>query len=293
MQGQGNPASGTEELAHADCDLGRIAGVHVAEDKSVVRRVGGRITHGVEIISDGLVRVVHPDDLVARASLVLLLRGPGGKDLSANEHDETEGDNGAEVEPGANHPGAVLVDLQALDVDIGHEHAVNYKHGRQADICLNRKVAPEGMVGDYQSAHEAAKAEENDEVSGNAVPDHDFVTNDRDELKDCQEAGRKDARKVKSNARLGGREVGVPVALARGGTVNALRSRRSIAEDTPNGQVLQASKHKAEESAVEDEEEDEVVALFEADGIVDLASHAHEAVRRRTFDGTHCKKHKK
>ena len=40
-------------------------------------------------------------------------------DESADDHDDTDSNNGAGIEPGSEHPSAVLVDLEAFDVDVG------------------------------------------------------------------------------------------------------------------------------------------------------------------------------
>ena len=77
------------------------------------------------------------------------------------------------------------------------------------------------------------------------------------------------------------------------GSSAVVRAKGCIAEDTPDGKVREASKHETEEGTVEDEEEDEVVALLEADGVVDLAGYTDKAVCWWTFRSAHCETNKK
>lgn len=69
--------------------------------------------------------------------------------------------------------------------------------------------------------------------------------------------------------------------------VDTLWSRGSIAKDTPDGEIFETSEGEAEEGAVEDEKEDKVVTLLEADGVVDFAGYADEAIRWWAFGSTH------
>ena len=80
------------------------------------------------------VRVVDGEQLAAGHGHVVaagLARYQGGED-----HDHAQGDDGAEVEDGAQHPGAVLVDLETLDVVVGHADAGGRDDGEQADAGL-------------------------------------------------------------------------------------------------------------------------------------------------------------
>ena len=69
--------------------------------------------------------------------------------------------------------------------------------------------------------------------------------------------------------------------------VDTLGRGGSIAKDTPDGEIFETSEGEAEEGAVEDEKEDKVVTLLEADGVVDFAGHADEAIRWWAFGSTH------
>lgn len=217
MQEQGQPSGRPEQLAHADGHHGRVAGVHVAEDQGVgggvdARRGGGVGAH--RVLADRVRgrAAVHPLDLGAGDGGVLFMRRPGGQDLRADDHDEPQRDDGAEVEPGAQHPRAVLVNLEPLDVGVGHGHAEHHHDGGRAHPGLHGEVAAEGVVGDHQRTDEAAEEEQDDQVAGDPVPDHDLVADYGHELEDGEQGGGQHAGEVQSYAGFEGWEVGVPVA---------------------------------------------------------------------------------
>lgn len=105
-------------------------------------------------------------------------RGGGGKGRAS-----------ANVKPRPQHPGAVLVDLQALDVVVGESEADGRADGEGADKGLRRDGAAEGFAGYHQGAGVGDEREENCEVAGDAVEEQGFVADFGRELEDDEEAG--------------------------------------------------------------------------------------------------------
>ena len=73
----------------------------------------------------------------------------------------------------------------------------------------------------------------------------------------------------------------VEIALARRGAVRT--KSRGVAEDAVNVEVHEAGECETEEGAGHDEEENEVVAAVEVEGMIDLSHHTHEAVGRQAL----------
>lgn len=80
------------------------------------------------------VSVVDEQDLGTRHDGVGLgLAAPGSGDDGHEDHDDAERDDGGKVKPGPQHPGAVLFDLDALDVVDGQAEGEGADDGEDAD----------------------------------------------------------------------------------------------------------------------------------------------------------------
>lgn len=96
----------------------------------------------------------------------------GRDDLSGNDHDDAEGDDGGElegskcqcklergqrayayVEPSPEHPCSVLIDLQHLDVVDGESEADSCDDEQSANPRLCRECSAEGFAGNHDSAN--------------------------------------------------------------------------------------------------------------------------------------------
>lgn len=100
-----------------------------------------------------------------------------------------EGWASAHVKPRPQHPGAMLVDLQALDVVVGQGEAGRRADGEGADEGLRRDRAAEGFARDHQGAGVGDEREQDGEVAGDAVEEHGFVPDFGRELQNDEEAG--------------------------------------------------------------------------------------------------------
>lgn len=196
---------------------------------------------------------------------------PGAVDKDHDDEDEAHGDDGAGVGPGAQHPGAVLLDLQALDVVVGHGEGADEDDGQEP----RRRLRVDGAAGrparDHQGAHRRGQGQQHDDVAVDAVHQDRPVADGRDELEARQERGRDDGEEVQHHADL-------HVAALKVVLFAAL----APLEGAPVVEVGHAGEAEAHEGAAKDEEEDEVVALGEADGVVYLAAKGDEAVGRRS-----------
>ena len=130
---------------------------------------------------------VDGGDLVARHGGVEVIEHRN--DERGEDEDQSECDDGAEVEHGSEHPGAVLVDLEAFDVVVCEADAGGCENHKHSDSCLGVECAAEGSSGDHEGSDVADEDEEDDGVAVDAVEDEEFVADDGDELPDHQEAG--------------------------------------------------------------------------------------------------------
>lgn len=150
------------------------------------------------------------------------------------------------VRPRPHHPGAVLVNLQLLDVEPGDEVRRRCGQHHDADDGPRRHVAAKGMRGDDDGSRARDRREQDDEVAVDAVQGHRLMAEGGDELQHDEAARGQDAEEVDLHAELVG-VAQVVVALAGGGGVARLRVRG--AEDGVVAEVLQARGAEAEDVA--------------------------------------------
>ena len=180
MQHQGKPPSSAERETQTIANLDGIAVGESGVDGDEAA-TGAVDVHALGEVALELGPVVILEgDLVAVHGAVDVL-GPA-EDEGADDHDDAERDDGGGVEPGADHPGAVLVDLQALDVVVGHAGAEGGEDGEHAREDLGFEAAAEGVAGDHQGADVGEEKEGDDEVAVDAVEYQGFVADDGDEL---------------------------------------------------------------------------------------------------------------
>lgn len=89
--------------------------------------------------------------------------------MRGDDHDEPQGDNRAEVEHGAQHPGAMLVYLEAFDIVVGEGEAEGCDEDEEAGGGLGFDGAAEGAAHDEEGADVGEEDEEDDEVAVDAV----------------------------------------------------------------------------------------------------------------------------
>ena len=106
------PAGRSECQTKTGGDLGLIAELRFDCDPAVDGAVGGKVLRvaGFERVST----VVGESDFLARHGAAVA--AGRADDEGAEDHDEAQSNDAAGVEPRPQHPGAVLVDLEPLDV---------------------------------------------------------------------------------------------------------------------------------------------------------------------------------
>ena len=111
---------------------GRIGTLRVEEVGRVMRADGAELGVGVCDLGAGHVFVViaHTCD-----------------DVSAQDHDGPDGDDGAHDDECTEHPGTMLVDLQAFDVVIRHGYAKGCNDHQEGDPCLNGRRSTLDVTG--------------------------------------------------------------------------------------------------------------------------------------------------
>lgn len=177
----------------------------------------------------------------------------------------------------------MLLDLQALDVDDGQEERRHEHDADGADAHLHVEPAADRVAGHQEGAHGGDDAQQHDEPAVNAV-DHDGPVPHRGhELEAREQRGRQDAPQMEDDADPVGARPRVVEALARQGA----RGPLVAAEDAPDVEVLEAGEGEAEEGPEEDEPQHKVVALGEADGVVDFAGSCHKGVGCRSVGLNH------
>lgn len=117
--------------------------------------------------------VVDGDQLTAGHGRVVAAGLAG--DQRGEDHDQAQGDDGGEVEDGAQHPGAVLVDLETLNVVVRHADAGGRDDGEHADAGLGGQGAAKGASDDHHCTDVAHEGEDDDDVAVDAVDDEAFV----------------------------------------------------------------------------------------------------------------------
>ena len=166
------------------------------DDEIVDGRVGTAAL-GVEV-PHGIAGAVVKGDLVARHGGVVGIELCD--DDRGDDQDQTERDDGAEVEHRSQHPRAMLVDLKALDVVVCEAQAGSGDDHEQADSRLSFEGPTEGSSTDHKGTGVSNEDEEDDSVAVDAVEKEQFVSNDGDELPDHEEAGWQDGAEVKGDA---------------------------------------------------------------------------------------------
>lgn len=198
--------------AQARTHLLRLSGpkVRVYDDEIVDRSVGAAAL-GVEFLH-WVAGAVDEGDLVTRHGGVV--GAEHGDNERGDDHDQTERDDGAEGEHCSQHPSAMLVDLEALDVVVCEADAGTCNDHEQADSRLSFDCPTEGSSADHEGTGVANEDEEDDNVAVDAVEDEQFVADDRHKLPDHEEASWKDGTEVDGDADP--IDTGsVPVPLAR------------------------------------------------------------------------------
>lgn len=198
MHEYGQPHCHAKGHVQARTNLLRLFGpkVRVHNDEMVDCRVGTS-TLGVNFLHWNA-GSVHGRDLVARAGGVV------GLDHCDNEcrkdHDQTERDDGAEVEHRSQHPSAMLVDLEALDVVVCETDAGSCNDYEHANSRLSFECPTKGSSTDHEGTDIGNGDEEDDNVAVDAVQDEQFVSDDGDKLPDHEEAGWQDGAEVEGDA---------------------------------------------------------------------------------------------
>lgn len=171
----------------------------------------GTAALGVEV-PHWIAGAVHEGDLVARHGGVVGIEHCD--DACGDHHDQTECDDGAKVEHGSQHPSAMLVDLEALDVVIREEYTDSCNDHKQADCRLSVDCPTEGSSADHDGTGVGNEDEEDDDVAVDAVDDEQSASDDGDELPDHENSSWQDGADVEGDA--DSIETGaIPVPLTR------------------------------------------------------------------------------
>lgn len=167
MHRQRKPAGRTEAEAQARTHRGSVpVETGFDRDPAVVRPVGGK-TCWEGLSKTGLIVLEDEGDLLARHGLIET--ADFGDDESTDDHNDAEGDDRAGVEPGPEHPSAVLVDLKAFDVDVGQDHADGGQDGEETDVDLRFDFATKAMTRDHEGADVGDEEEQDDDIAVDAM----------------------------------------------------------------------------------------------------------------------------
>lgn len=243
----------------------------------------GTAALGVEFLHR-IAGAVDEGDLVARHGGIVGIEHCD--DWGGDDQDQTERDDGAQVEHRSQHPSAMLVDLEALDVVVCKAHAGSCNDHEQADCRLGFECPAGGSSADHEGTSVANQDEEDDNIAVDAVEDEQFVSDDGDELPDHEEAGWQDGTEVKADA--DSIDAGmVPVPLAGKSTVG--EAAWGGACDVEVGETRQSEAHHC---PCEDDDWErlvgggrdqwialtkwEVVPLLETERTVDFSPEYHE-----------------
>lgn len=199
MQEQGGPQGHAKGHAHGGGDFFESpAESGVDWHDAVVGGGGGGVGVGADGVLVGGSRPAHEMvDLAAGHGRVVVARL--GDDDGGNDHDQAGGDDGAEVDPGPEHPGSVLVDLEPLDVVVGQREADGGHDGQRANAGLRGEVAAEGATGDHQAAHVPEEDENDGDAAVNPVEEYRTVPDGWDELQHPENAGWNDAAEMEGD----------------------------------------------------------------------------------------------
>lgn len=94
------------------------------------------------------------------------------------------------VEPSPEHPSPVLLDLESLDIDVGHNQRSQEKDGAESNRSLGRNLAAKRVACNHQNACGRNQDQDHNHVAINSMEQYRLVSNEGDELKDDQERRR-------------------------------------------------------------------------------------------------------
>ena len=112
--------------------------------------------------------------------------------LSCNDLCFAESDDAGRLSPSSHHPGAMLLNLQALDVDVSKRSAKDDYDAEDTRECLRCEVAPKRDSRVDDTSDREDEHEEHDKIAVDPVENESFVANDRNELQNYQNACRND-----------------------------------------------------------------------------------------------------
>jgi hypothetical protein len=165
----GKPESHAER--HVECGAGvdSSVAVEVGENNGKfvwVGAVGVWRTGWVHLQEHGWAGKCRLDLCAGPDSVVL---SSAGDDHGCENHNDAGGDNGTSlwlvskrharkngrsyVEPSSKHPGAVLLNLESLDVDVRDDEAHEHADANEANEDLNVKTTAECVSSNHQSAN--------------------------------------------------------------------------------------------------------------------------------------------
>lgn len=199
MQEQRHPQGHSEVYAQARSNLFRltVAESRLDDDESIVGRAGlGALgVQRLEFLGFGIVNGTHGAAFHGGVVFAGLTDDEGSDD-----HNQPQGHDGGEVEHGPQHPGAVLFDLETLDVVVGQCNADGAHDGEDTDAGLSGEGATESTSHDHNGADVAKNDEDDDGVTIDAVEHEDFVADDGKELPRYENASGEDGGEVDGDA---------------------------------------------------------------------------------------------
>lgn len=110
-----------------------------------------------------------------------------GNVFVCSREDYAQGDDACRIHPGAYHPRAMLVDLQAFDVDVGQYDGYCGGRCEYAKSGLGGRGASSRLWYDYICSSVANQKQQDNQIPVEAVEYHERVTDDGNELKARQE----------------------------------------------------------------------------------------------------------
>lgn len=132
------------------------------------------------------------------------------------------------------------------------------------------------MSCNHKDSNNTNQRQEDNQVSIQAVDNDDLVSYSRHKLEDGEESSRKNTRQMHDDADILN-ALEVVVAFTGEGTADC---GFRVAEDAFDVEEHESGEGESEQGAAKDDEQDEVVALGEADGVVYTADECHEGVGR-------------
>lgn len=199
MQEQRHPQGHTEVHAQARSNLFRltIAESRLDHDESIVGRpgLGALRVQRLNFLGFGIVNGTHGAAFHGGVVIAGLTDDEGSDD-----HDQPQGHDGGEVKHGPQHPGAVLFDLETLDVVVGQCNADGAHDGENTDAGLSGEGPTESTSNDHDGANVANDDKDDDGVTVDAVEHEDFVADDRKELPGHEKTSGEDCGEVDGDA---------------------------------------------------------------------------------------------